>query len=251
MPREKRRKSKTGIYHIMLRGINGDNIFMDYEDRIQFMQAFLMAKKKGNFLIYGYCLMDNHVHLLVKEGEEIGKSIKRITVSYVQWYNNKYNREGHLFQNRYKSEVVEKEAYLLIVLRYIHQNPIKAKMVNKIEEYKWSSYNQYVIEYDNRNTEVNTDIIMDYFKDKESFERYMNEESNDKCLDYCKKTKYSDTQLKSNIKKKYVIEKIEAMPKNERNKLINRIKKDTGCSIRQLSRVLDLGRGVIERATKE
>ncbi|SHK46794.1 transposase, partial [Paramaledivibacter caminithermalis] len=142
MGREKRKRSITGIYHIMLRGIDGQNIFIDDEDREKFMKA--LFKAKGQFLLYGYCLMDNHVHLLIKEDEEIGTSIKRITVGCVQWHNNKYGRVGHLFQNRYKSEVVESEFYLLVLLRYIHQNPVKAKIVKTISEYKWSSYNNYI-----------------------------------------------------------------------------------------------------------
>jgi len=251
MAREKRKRSDTGIYHIMLRGIDGQKIFIDDEDKEKFMQALMKAKEKGQFLLLGYCLMDNHVHLLIKENEEIGKSIKRITVSYVQWYNNKYGREGHLFQNRYKSEVVENEAYLLTVIRYIHQNPIKAKMVDKNEEYSWSSYNEYIDGYNGKCVKVDIDIIRNYFKDKESYEKYMNEVNNDKCLEYLGKIKYSDKQLKAELKKKYPIEEIEQMTKDKRNKLIYNIRKDTGVSIRKLSRVLGVGRGIVEKATRE
>lgn len=91
------------------------------------------GKTGGHF---SYCLMDNHVHLLIKEGEEIGESIKRITVRYVHWYNEKDERTGHLFQNRFRREAVETEGYLISVSRYIHQNPVKAGMVNKVEDYQ-------------------------------------------------------------------------------------------------------------------
>jgi len=131
MPRQARKKSATGIYHIMLRGIDGRNIFLDDEDRSKFIEKLLSAKQNANFKLYGYCLMDNHVHLLIEENEEIGTSVKRITVGYVQWHNNKYGRTGHLFQNRYNSEVVETESYLVTVLRYIHQNPVKANIVKE------------------------------------------------------------------------------------------------------------------------
>ena len=104
MPREKRRKNETGIYHIMVRGINGQRIFKDYEDKEKFMQAMYKAKEKGKFLLYGYCFMDNHVHLLIKESEEVGTSLKRITVSYDQWYNNKYGRQGHFFRIAIKAK---------------------------------------------------------------------------------------------------------------------------------------------------
>jgi len=140
MPRQARKRSSTGIYHIMLRGIDKRNIFLDNEDRMKFIEKIKKAMVVGKFEVFGYCFMDNHIHMLIKEDEEIGTSIKRITVGYVRWHNNKHERTGHLFQNRYMSESVETECYLLTVLRYIHQNPVKAGMVEKAEDYKWSSY---------------------------------------------------------------------------------------------------------------
>ena len=89
--------------------------------------------------------MDNHVHLLLKESEEtISKVIKRISSSYVYWYNLKYDRCGHLFQERFKSENVENRAYFLTVLRYIHQNPIKAQLATNVFECRWTSIHEYV-----------------------------------------------------------------------------------------------------------
>jgi REP element-mobilizing transposase RayT len=123
----------------MLRGIDKRNIFLDDEDRMKFIEKLLMAKKTAGFKLYGYCLMDNHVHLLIGEQEETGISIKRITVGYVRWHNSKHERTGHLFQNRYMSEVVETEGYLINVLRYIHQKPVKAKITNYAKDYPWSS----------------------------------------------------------------------------------------------------------------
>lgn len=104
----------------MLRGIDKRNIFLGNEDRAKFIDYVIRAKEEGSFELYGYCLMDNHVHLLIKEDGGIGKSIKRITVGYVGWYNKKHEISGHLFQNRFKSESVKTESYLLTVLRYIH-----------------------------------------------------------------------------------------------------------------------------------
>lgn len=89
--------------------------------------------------------MTNHVHMLLKtETEEIGDVVKRITLGYAQYHNVKNGRTGHLFQNRFKSEPVNTDEYFLVVLRYIHQNPIKAGIVKRIEDYRWSSYNAYI-----------------------------------------------------------------------------------------------------------
>src|SRR5699024_6218007 len=124
MVRKPRRKSQTGIYHIMLRGINRQTIFEDDEDRIRLLSTIKRYKEKSNFKLYGYCLMNNHIHLLMQEVDEtISQTIKRVSASYVYWYNNKYSRCGHLFQERFKSENVETANYFITVLRYIHQNP--------------------------------------------------------------------------------------------------------------------------------
>ena len=145
MPRKPRIKSNTGIYHIMLRGVNRQLIFEDDEDRERFWQTLKNYKSRSGYEVYGYCLMDNHVHLLMgfKE-EDIAIAMKRIIVSYVYYYNLKYGRTGHLFQDRYKSQPVENDEYLLTSLRYIHRNPIEENLCEKPEGYVWSSYNEYL-----------------------------------------------------------------------------------------------------------
>ena len=143
MARSARVKSKTGIYHVMLRGIDKRNIFLAEEEYIAFLKYLKKAQEKTEFNIYAYCLMTNHVHLLLKTEEPVGDIIKRVTVGYAQYHNIKNGRTGHLFQNRFKSEVVETDKYFLTVLRYINQNPIKAGLVQDMKQYKWSSYPKY------------------------------------------------------------------------------------------------------------
>ena len=126
MPRQARRKSKTGIYHVIMRGINRQSIFEDDEDYERFIETLKKYKETSEYKIYAFCLMRNHFHLLMKtEKEDLDLVIKRIAGSYVYWYNLKYHRSGHLFQDRYKSEAVEDDPYFLTVLRYIHHNPIR------------------------------------------------------------------------------------------------------------------------------
>ncbi len=247
MARQKREKSSTGTYHIMIRGIDKRNIFTDDRDKERFLYYLIKAKEKSNYTIYGYCLMDNHVHILIKEGnEEIGQSMKRITVGYVGWYNFKYSRTGHLLQNRYKSEVVETDEYFITLLRYIHQNPIKAKLVKNIREYKWSSYNQYIDK--TKEVLVDTKFGMNYFtNNKDSFIRYMNKKNNDECLDYINKVKKTDEEIRKEIQEKYEISSIKNMLKPERDKTIKEIKENSNTSNRQLSRALEIGRGIIEK----
>ena len=130
VPRMARVKSNTGVYHLIWRGANRQEIFHDEEDWRMFLNNLKKYKVKLNFSMYAWCLMGNHLHLLMKEGDEnISNTMKRIGVSYARYYNRKYRTTGHLFQDRFRSENVEERAYFLTVVRYIHQNPVKAGMV--------------------------------------------------------------------------------------------------------------------------
>jgi len=250
MPRKAREKSSTGIYHIMLRGIDGRNIFLDKEDKEIFLKKLLEIKDKVNFKLYGYCLMDNHIHLLLGESEEIGTTMKRITVAYVHWNNNKYGRTGHLFQNRYLSEPVETEKYLLAVLRYIHRNPIAAGLDKDLEGYPWSSHNQYIAMYEQGKTDVNGHLITAYLKDCNEYIDFMNQEDHHQYLEHNPAKKYTDQALYNFIQKEYRADLME-LDLKERNKQIQEMYKVTGVSMRQLGRVLGVGKGVIEAALRQ
>ena len=179
MPRQARRKSESGIYHIILRGINQQQIFADEEDSLWFLETLSKYKEQCGYEIYAYCLMSNHVHILLKEGKEnLTLVLKRIAGSYVYWYNWKYHRSGHLFQDRFKSEPVEDDAYFLTVIRYIHQNPVKAGICRNVDGYKFSSYNEYI----NNATLIDTDFCLGII-DKEQFIEFNNEFNDDVCLD--------------------------------------------------------------------
>lgn len=251
MAREARRKSQTGIYHIMLKGIDDRNIFLDEEDKLLFLKKLIAAKDTAEFKLYGYCLMDNHVHLIMEESEEIGTSIKRITVGYVHWHNNKYGRTGHLFQNRFLSEPVETEGYLLAVLRYIHQNPLKAMLVKQLRDYLWSSYNQYIALYNERENHIDGHLIKTHFNSSNEFDKFMNENDNQKFLEYKQVKKYTDAMLRNIINKEFNCDNISNLSIEERKEQIKEIYQSTGASIRQLGRVLGMGKGVIENALKQ
>ena len=153
MPRKQREKSGTGIYHVMMRGINHQDIFEDRGDYWKFLKLLHMQThpedKQGHALpaqltLYAYCLMSNHVHLLVREqAEGLVPPIKSIAISYAQYFNNKYEHSGQLFQDRFKSEPVNDMAYFVTLLRYIHQNPVAAGIVPAVSSYTWSSWCEY------------------------------------------------------------------------------------------------------------
>lgn len=153
MARQLRKQSATGIHHVILRGINRQMIFEDAEDYrvfIHYLHQVVRPKdEQGQSLpayatFYAYCLMTNHVHLLIREGaENLSSSVKRIAAAYARYYNNKYQHYGHLFQDRFKSEPVNEADYFFTLLRYIHQNPVAAGLSGDVASYKWSSWGEY------------------------------------------------------------------------------------------------------------
>lgn len=252
MARVAREKSRTGIYHIMLRGINRQTIFEDDQDRVRFLDTLGNYKDTCEFILYGYCLMDNHVHLLIKETEEsISRVIKRICSSYVYWYNAKYRRCGHLFQERFKSEVVETDRYFLTVLRYIHQNPIKANIVKTVTEFEWSSYREYI----ERPGMVDIDFAFNYFsKDRlkatSLFIKFMNEDNDDQCLDIVEKVSLTDDEVRKHIRKLGILNSsiFQQLDKDKRDYALNKLKKIEGISIRQIARITGISKSVVDRA---
>jgi len=169
MPRKARKLSSTNIYHVMIRGNRKQDIFIEDEDRFRFTKILKKVKQKGEYELFAYCLMSNHVHLLIKEKEEpLSQTMKRINVSYVNYFNQKYQQVGHLFQGRYKSEPIESENYLLAVLSYIHNNPLNASIVKNLEEYTWSSYCLYTKKLSHQDFLINGESILSLFSpDKE------------------------------------------------------------------------------------
>lgn len=140
MPRKRRIKSSLNCYHIIVRGINKEDIFFDDNDRRKFLKELIDTKEKYNYKILAYVLMPNHMHLVIKEQEKSSSDIMRSLLGrYAVYFNKKYERVGYVFQDRFYSKPIEDDSYMKNVIRYIHLNPEKAGIV-RYEEYKWSSY---------------------------------------------------------------------------------------------------------------
>ena len=244
MPRQARKKSESGIYHIMLRGINRQQIFEDEEDREHFLETLENYKDQCDYTIYAYCLMGNHIHLLLKEGkEDLSVAFKRIAGSYVYWYNWKYHRCGHLFQDRYKSEPVEDDGYFLTVLRYIHQNPVKAKICKKAENYPYSSMGAYLTFSALVDTEFALSIIS-----REQFIEYHAEVNEDKCLDIEEHFRLTDDEAKvliAKIAKCKSASDFQELDTKTRNSCIYKLHR-RGLSIRQISRLTGISKKIVE-----
>ena len=244
MPRQARKKSGSGIYHIMLRGINRQQIFEDSEDQERFLETIENYKDLCGYTIYAYCLMGNHVHLLMHEGkEDLTQVFKRIAGSYVYWYNWKYHRSGHLFQDRFKSEPVEDDAYFLTVLRYIHQNPVKAKICKHVEAYPYSSMREYL----KHPVLVDTSFALSMLPDAQFLE-YHQEANDDKCMEMDEHFRLTDDDGKKLILKiakcKNATE-FQQLDVAKRNAYIRKLH-ENGMSIRQISRLTGITKRVVE-----
>lgn len=262
MPRQARKESGTGIYHVMLRGINRQDLFEDREDygrMLGYLQQMLeQYDEQGNQMpplctFYAYCLMSNHVHLLLRVNQEdIGSTIKHLAVMYAIYYNQKYSRTGHVFQDRFKSEPVNDLTYFVTLLRYIHQNPIKAGMVSSVDDYEWSSWKEYISEVPAALGICATNAILKRmgFDDlKELVEAPLGDDV--RCLDIDENIKKSvgDREIRLHLLDCYDITdtiKVQELEREKRNKIIISCL-ERGAGLRQLSRLTGVTYGVINR----
>ncbi len=164
MPRAERICFPGALYHIIQRGNNKRPIFFDDIDRWHFLKLFLEAKKQFHYLLFCYVLMKNHFHLTVETPNSIpiSKIMQVIEGSYAMYFNKRHHLKGHLFQGRFKGIIVEKDAYLLELSRYVHLNPVRAKIVSLPEYYQWSSYTIYT-GLRSKDKLVDTNTILNYF----------------------------------------------------------------------------------------
>ena len=165
----------------MLRGINRQNIFEEDEDRSYFMGLLKHYKDISGFRLYAFALMSNHVHLLIEPaGEPLDTVFRRIGTRYAGWYNRKYQRTGHLFQDRFRSENVENDLYFTTVLRYIMQNPMKAGLETRPGSYRWSSYLAYE---KGKGAVTDTQFALNLFGSKEALMDYLSQSNDDTVMD--------------------------------------------------------------------
>lgn len=137
---------KGALFHITARGNDKRKIFLDDpRDFDKYIRNLDLCKKKFPYKIYAFALMPNHLHLLIEVNKySIDKIMQVLQTGYTMYFNRKYNHVGHLFQGRYKSFLVDKESYLLELVRYIHLNPVRAGIVSDPIEYKWTSHIAYL-----------------------------------------------------------------------------------------------------------
>ncbi len=254
MPRLKREISISKVYHVIIRGINKQDIFLDKQDYLKFINEVERTKEKYKYEIYAYSLMNDHVHFVIYDkNDKISIVMQSLNISYSSYFNKKYERTGHLFENRFKSKAIESEGYLKNVVRYIHKNPENAGL----KRYEWTSYNEYLY----KEKLINKDMVIKAFgEDKESainnfkyfHKNYSKYQDYDKGYELL--TRISDEEaieiIKNIIKEDNPL-KIQQYDKIEREKAITKILKIEGITKVQISRIIGISRKTIGKIENE
>ena len=250
MARAARQRSETGIYHVMLRGVNRQSIFEEPADYRRFLEVIASCKEVGEFELYAYCLMGNHVHMLMRptEHEPLELVFRRIGVCYVSWFNRKYDRVGHLFQGRYASEAIGDDSYFLSCLRYILRNPVAAGICSSPFDYRFSSAREYA---GKATGPTDTALALDMIG-RDCFAEFVNAECNRKHLDLDVAFRVTDADLRAVMLRetgRSDASSFQSLDRVRRNQVLAALRL-AGGSIRQVSRLTGASEGVIRKFPK-
>lgn len=249
MPRVMRKKGESGVYHVMIRGINQVQLFYDDADRRAFLERLVRYKDECEFQVYAWCLMGNHAHLLLREGPiSLGVTFKKLLLSYSHYYNSRYDRRGYLYQGRFESKPIDDDSYFFAALRYIHRNPLDiARPVTF-----WTSYSEYF--EDPMVTDV--DFALGMFSEDGEAARQMLaalvEGDGEGLPEYSMASKscIRDVEAIEIIKEVGRVEHcgdLCLLDVSERRKKVAEMRR-RGLTIRQIARLTGLNRGEVERA---
>lgn len=256
MSRIARQKSSTKVYHVILRGNAKQDIFLEKQDYSKFIKEICHTKEKYQYELYAYCLMTNHIHLILYDKmENLSKALQGLTIRYSSYWNKKYERVGHVFQNRFLSKSVETQEYLKNLCRYIHQNPCKSGIAS-MEEYPWSSYQ----EYSKKNKIIEEKQILLLFGQdrKEAISNFiefhkMNKAQKDikELIEYEMIEKLKDEQAKQYIEEILNLKNLQEIREYsiaKRNQYLEKLKGVKGISKAQIARLIGLSEKMVKRA---
>lgn len=251
MPRTCRKKSFTKVYHVIIRGINKQDLFFDKQDIKKFIKELDETKEKNKIEIYAYAFMKNHVHLIIYDVcDRLSVMMQSLNIRYSLYFNKKYDRVGHVFENRFKSHAIEDINYLKNLTRYIHKNPQKAGL----KKYENTSYYEYL----NKEAKlISREKIMNIFgNDINNFIKYHENyiENQDYNKDYEMIYKISDDEaieIMKDISNEKNLIKIQNYEIKERHKIIKKFIQIEGITKTQISRILGISEKTIINIGKE
>lgn len=253
MSRVPRKQSESNVYHVFARGVARMQIFEDRTDNLFFLSLLERMASRDNCAILAYCLMGNHFHLVVRMAmEELSEEMRRLEVSYAQYFNEKYGRVGTLFQGRFGSEPIDSDEQLLAAIRYVHLNPEKAGIA-PFDAYEWSSYQNYV----GAKGMVDTSLLLAMVGDKSRLDEFHRIEIDEVHLmeestgaGGPARRRLSDREARMIAVSELGIDSLLDLGGLDRKKRDEALAllKGRGATVRQLERLTGIGRGIIARA---
>ncbi len=254
MTRQPRGLTSSDIVHVTVRGIGRRIIFEDDADKRKFLAYLRLKLVETDMVVYAWCLMDNHAHLLLRaQSKDLSKLMQRTLVSYAQYFNGRHGHVGKVFQNRFNSQPVKSEQHLLAAIRYVHRNALDSG-VTALVDYAWSSYRELSNSGERCEAPgiVDSRTVLELFSNKEDFLRFHEQfEGADNLgqINDCRK-RIDDAEaatIATRMLGTSFADKISAMPKKERNATLAELKA-RGLSIRQIERLTGIGRSIVSRA---
>lgn len=253
MSRLPRKQSASSVYHVIIRGVAKQIIFENDEDRAFFMTRTMHGIEDVGGQLFAWCLMDNHVHLLVKlDFAALSTFMHGLQTAYAGYFNRVYGRTGALFEGRFKSEPVETDDYLKTVVRYIHRNPAKAGLARDCS-FPWSSFGEYATGIEKW---TNTDFVLEIFQGREAFLLFHGNETTDsRVMDIAENPRVvlSDAgalRMAMDLLGEDGLRNLKSSPRNVRDQMLVLLK-DAGLSTRQIQRMTGIAVSVISRASRE
>lgn len=247
MPRGPRKHSEQGFYHVIIKGAGNQIIFEDEADYEEFLRIMRRARDKFSLVVLAWCLMSNHVHLLVEDTEEeLSRYVHFVSTTYARYFNERWGHVGHVFLSRFKSVPIGSDAQLLVTLRYVLRNPSKAGMADH-RSYRWSSYSEYVGSVPADLSE--TSLLLDMLDGVSGFLRFVNDPE---AAPYYPRTsaRIPDEDAKEAASAAIwpePLDGLKTLPSEKRATHLRRLG-EAGLSIKQIGRLTGLGRYVIEKA---
>lgn len=246
MSRQARKALASNFVHIMVQGINKEYIFEEDYYKEKYLNIIQNKIKDYTIEMISYCVMDNHAHLVAyyEKTEELSTFMKKINTAYAKWYNDHKGRVGYVFRDRYKTEQILDYHHLYACINYVHNNPVKAKMVDKPEQYRFSSYNNYLSEEFILNSKLYQMLDLSVNDIKEIF-------VNSKDLGIYKYRDISPQEVINDYLKSKDVESIEELQSNKHKKeLIADVKEKTNLEYYEIAKLLNISRATLYRMKK-
>lgn len=242
-------ESESKTYHVVTKGMGGQLTFEDDDDRQFFLRRMEEYGEEERISFYAWCLMTNHVHLVVEsEIHNLSQFMMRLESSYVQIFNRKHARKGALFQKGFWSEPILSDEHLLAAVRYVHQNPLKPGLATTCAAYRWSSYREYI----GSQKFTDTGYLLDILGSLRNFREFHHEQDGtagflDVDMKGLRRTSAEALLIAQGALGEEAVSGIAALERQERDEQL-RVLKSLGLSIRQIAMITGIGRNIIARA---